>query len=297
VAEHYSTAATRQRLRLSGGTELSFITAGEAPKPAVLLLHGTPNSARMFREVVPALAQVAHVIAPDLPGCGESDVLPGVTFQAIGQAICELLDRLAIGPRLIYLHDWGAPVGLQIAMQAPEQVLGLIVQNANAHRTGWGPGWAASLAYWSQPSPENEAAATAHLTFEGTRDTYISGVPSDVAERIPAEHWEEDWRVMNLPGRMDTQRALIADYGNYAARFDSIAKYLERWQPAALMVWGRHDIYFDLAEVLSWMRALPRMEAHVLDAGHLLLETHAAAAVSLMLDFIGRLTLELDPGR
>jgi pimeloyl-ACP methyl ester carboxylesterase len=92
--------------------------------------------------------------------------------------------------------------------------------------------------------------------------------------------------VMNLPGHMDTQRALIADYGCYAARFDAIASYLERWQPPALMVWGRHDIYFDLAEVLSWMRALPRMEAHVLDAGHLLLETHAAAAVSLMLDFI-----------
>jgi pimeloyl-ACP methyl ester carboxylesterase len=242
----------------------------------------------MFREVVPALARSAYVIAPDLPGHGESEALPEVSFSAIGDAISELLDRLEIGPRFIYLHDWGAPVGLQIAMQAPERVLGLIVQNANAHRTGWGPGWAAQLAYWSQPNPKNEAEVTAHLTLEGTRDTYISGVPSDVADRIPAEHWEEDWRVMNLPGHMDTQRALIADYANYADRFDSIAKYLEQWQPPALMIWGRHDIYFDLAEVLSWMRALPRMEAHVLDAGHLLLETHAAAAVSLMLDFIPR---------
>jgi pimeloyl-ACP methyl ester carboxylesterase len=277
-----------ERLRLSGGTELAFVTAGDASKPAVLLLHGTPNSARMFREVVPALARSAYVIAPDLPGHGASDPLPAVSFTAIGQAICELLDRLEVGPRFIYLHDWGTPVGLQIAMQAPEQVLGLIVQNANAHRTGWGPDWAATQAYWARPNAENEAAATAHLTLAGTRDTYISGVPADVAERIPAEHWEEDWRVMNLPGHMDTQRALIADYGNYAARFDAIAQYLERWQPPALMIWGRHDIYFDLAEVLSWMRALPRMEAHVLDAGHLLLETHAAAAVSLMLGFIGR---------
>ena len=214
--------------------------------------------------------------------------LPDVTFSAIGQAIAELLDRLAIGPRFIYLHDWGAPVGLQIAMQAPERVLGLIIQNANAHRTGWGPGWDATRAYWSQPNAENEAAVTAHLTLEGTRDTYVSGVPSDVAERIPAEHWEEDWRVMNLPSHMETQRALIADYGNYAARFDAIARYLESRQPPALMVWGRHDIYFDIAEVLSWMRALPRMEAHVLDAGHLLLETHAATAAPLMLDFIER---------
>lgn len=288
MAAHSSALVSRQRLLLSTGTELSFITAGVASKPAVLLLHGTPNSSRMFRQVAPALAQAAYVSAPDLPGHGESGVLPAVTFSAIGDAILELLERLAIGPRFIYLHDWGAPVGLHVAMQAPEQVLGLIVQNANAHRTGWGPGWAATQAYWSHPTAENEAQATVHLTLEGTRDTYISGVPPEVAQRIPAEHWEEDWRVMNLPGHMDTQRALIRDYGNYAARFDAIAQYLERWQPPALMVWGRHDIYFDLAEVLSWMRALPRMEAHVLDAGHLLLETHAAQAALLMLEFIGR---------
>jgi pimeloyl-ACP methyl ester carboxylesterase len=285
-----STSAIRQRLRLAGGTELSLLTAGDASKPALLLLHGTPNSSQMFREIVPVLAQVAYVIAPDLPGHGESDPLPEVSFPAMGQAILELLDRLAIGPRFIYLHDWGTPVGLQIAMQAPDSVLGLIVQNANAHQAGWGPGWAATRAYWSEPTAENEAAATAHLTLEGTRDTYIAGVPEDVAERIPAEHWEEDWRVMNLPGHMLTQRALVRDYGNYAARFGAIAKYLQVWQPPGLMVWGRHDIYFDLAEVLSWMRALPRMEAHVLDGGHLLLETHAATAASLILDFIRRTT-------
>ena len=211
-----------------------------------------------------------------------------MSFPAFGQAISELLDRLAIGPRYIYLHDFGAPVGFHIAMQAPERVLGLIIQNANAHRTGFGPTWAETLAYWSQPNPENEAAATAHLTFEGTRDQYLAGVPPDVAARIPAESWEEDWRVMSLPGRMDTQRALIADYAHYVARFDAIAEYLARWQPPSLMLWGRHDAFFDLAEILSWMRALPRMEAHVFDAGHMLLETHAAAAASLMLDFIRR---------
>jgi pimeloyl-ACP methyl ester carboxylesterase len=111
-------------------------------------------------------------------------------------------------------------------------------------------------------------------------------MPPDVAARVPAESWEEDWRVMQLPGRMDTQRALVRDYGNYVARFDAIAAYLARWQPPSLMVWARHDPFFDLAEVLSWMQALPRMEAHVLDAGHKLLETHAAAAATLMLDFI-----------
>jgi pimeloyl-ACP methyl ester carboxylesterase len=281
-------APNRQRLRLSSGPALSFITSGESSKPAVLLLHGTPQSARYFRDIMPELSRAAYVIAPDLPGFGESDVLPAASFPAYGQAVSELLDRLAIGPRYIYLHDFGAPVGFHIAMQAPERVLGLIVQNANAHRTGLGPQWGPVLTYGSQPNPENEAAATAHLTFEGTRDTYLRAVPSDVAARIPAESWEEDWRVMQLPGRLDKERALIADYARYVARFDAIADYLKRRQPPALMVWGRHEPFFELAEALSWMEDLPRMEAHILDGGHMLLETHAAEAASLMVDFIKR---------
>jgi pimeloyl-ACP methyl ester carboxylesterase len=282
----------RQRLGLSGGGDLSFVTEGDASKPAVLLLHGFPGSAGYFREVVPELSRVAYVIAPDLPGFGESDVLPAPSFAAFGQAISELLDQLAVGPRYVYLHDFGAPVGFHIALQAPEQVLGLIVQNANAHRTGLGPPWDPVKAYWSQPNPENEAASTAHLTFEGVRNGYLGGMPPEVAARVPAESWEEDWRVMQLPGRMETQRALVRDYSNHVAQFDVIAEYLARWQPRSLMLWGRHDPFFDLAEVLSWMQALPRMEAHILDAGHKLLETHSAAATSLMLDFIKQRGLE-----
>ncbi|HSA53835.1 MAG TPA: alpha/beta fold hydrolase [Yinghuangia sp.] len=279
---------SRHRVRLSHGREMAFATAGDASRPAVLLLHGFPNSARMFDAIMPELSQVAYVVAPDLPGFGDSDVLPAPSFTAFGHAVSELLDRLAIGARYIYLHDFGAPVGFHIAMQAPEQVLGLIIQNANAHRTGFGPQWAATMAYWSDPSPENEAAATAHLTLEGTRAQYIADVPPDVAARIPAERWEDDWRVMRLPGRMHTQRALVRDYAHHVARFDAIAGYLARWQPSSLMLWGRHDAFFDLAETLSWMRDLPRMEAHILDAGHLMLETHSARAGSLIVDFIGR---------
>jgi pimeloyl-ACP methyl ester carboxylesterase len=283
--------STRRRLRLSGGTELAFIAAGEPSKPAVLLLHGSPSSAQMFREVVPELSQYAYLIAPDLPGFGESDVLPQPSFSAMGQAIAELLERLSVGPRYIYLHDYGAPVGFHIALQAPDRVSGLIIQNGNAHRSGLGPQWYETQApYWARTTPEIEAAATEHLTFEGTRGTYTTGAPPDIVARMSPEIWEEDWRVMNLPGRMDTQRALIKDYGKYVERFDAIAEYLARRQPPALMIWGRHDPFFELAEVLSWMQALPRMEAHVLDAGHKLLETHAAAAVPLMRDFIRRTT-------
>ncbi len=171
-------------------------------------------------------------------------------------------------------------------MQAPDLVLGLIIQNANAHRTGFGPDWSDTQAFWADPSPANGVKATSHLTFEGTRDQYVAGVPDDVARRVPASSWEADWAVMQLPGRMNTQRALVADYGNYAKSFDAVADYLMGRQPPALMLWGRHDAFFDLSETLSWMQALPRMEGHILDGGHFLLETHSKEAARLMSKFI-----------
>jgi pimeloyl-ACP methyl ester carboxylesterase len=278
--------ASRRRLKLSGGTELSFLTAGDVSSPALLLLHGMPNSARFFRGVIPVLARDSYVIAADLPGFGESDPLVAASFDAFTGAITELLEHLAIGPRFIYLHDFGAPVGLKIAMDAPELVLGLIIQNANAHRTGFSSQWDIVEEFWEAPNSQNEAAATAHLTLEGTRDQYLKGVPEDVTASISPELWEEDWRVMSLPGRMETQRALVCDYGKYVERFDAIADYFRDRQPPALMVWGRHDIYFDITETVSWMEDLPRMEAHILDGGHLLLETHAEPAAALMAAFI-----------
>jgi pimeloyl-ACP methyl ester carboxylesterase len=281
-------ATRRQRFRLSGGTEISFVTEGDPSRPALLLLHGFPNSSRMFGPLMEKLAGDAFAVAPDLPGFGESDPLPAATFSALGRAVSELLDHLTVGPRSVYLHDFGAPVGFQLAMRAPDKVLGLIVQNANAHRSGMGPSWAATQAYWANPTPANERAATTHLTLEGIRDQYVSGVPEDIAARVSPASWEEDWRVMQLPGRMETQRALLRDYGEYVKSFGDIGEYLRRREPPALLLWGRHDAFFDLAEVESWMRDLPRMESHVLDAGHLLLETHATEAAGLMRPFLQR---------
>lgn len=278
----------RSSLELTGGTDLSYVTAGSNERPAVLLIHGFPSSANTFRDVISPLAEVAFVIAPDLPGFGRSDALQTMTFDGLAAAVAELIDHLQVRERFIYLHDYGAPVGLRLAMDQPELVLGLIIQNANAHRTGIGPKWQDTMAFWSHPNAENEAAATAHLTFEGIRDQYIGGVPEEVARKVSPAVWEEDWRTLSQPGRLAAQRALVADYGNYVAKFAAISKYLRHHQPPALMIWGRHEIFFELAETLSWMEDLPRMEAHILDGGHLLLETHAAIAGKLMRDFIER---------
>jgi pimeloyl-ACP methyl ester carboxylesterase len=275
-----------QKMRLSSGIDLAFQTAGDSNQTAVVLLHGLPNSSRNFRDVIEPLSRSAFVVAPDLPGFGDSDVLPKATFSGFADCIEELLARLNVEERFIYLHDFGAPVGLQLAMRAPHLVRGLIIQNANAHQSGHGPQWAATKEFWSAPNARNEKAATAHLSLEGTRDTYIRGVPADIAARIDPRQWEEDWRVMCLPGRMETERSLLVDYGRYVEQFDDIAAYLKTPQPPAVMVWGRHDAFSDIAEIQSWLADLPRMEAHILDGGHMLLETHAARAAALIGKFL-----------
>lgn len=277
----------RQQFRLSNGAMLSFVTAGVSCNPAILLLHGFPSSSRTFRGIIPRLSEVAYVVAPDLPGFGESEPVPIPSFSTLTDAVLELLVHLRVESQYLYVHDFGAPVALEIAMRSPESVLGLIVQNANAHHSGQGPAWADTQVYWDNPSPENEAKATAHLTLDGTRDQYVADVPQDIASRIAPESWLEDWRVMQLPGRMETQRRLIADYGSYTSRFHLIAEYLAEMQPPSLMIWGRHDAFFALDETLSWLKALPRMEAHILDGGHFLLETKADQAADLIAKFIG----------
>lgn len=270
------------------GAKLTVRLAGNQEKPVLLLIHGFPSSSESFRKVIGPLAQNCFVVAPDLPGFGGSEPIERPSFSHFADITHGLLVQLGIESFHLYLHDYGAVVGLHIATRVPSSIRSLIIQNANAHESGMGPQWSATRAYWNNPTPEREAEATAHLTFEGTRDQYVGGVPGDIAKFIEPKLWEEDWRIMLLPGRLETQRALVLDYHSHVARFGEIARYLDRWQPPALMLWGRHDVFFDLDETLSWMKALPRMEAHILDGPHFLLETHPAECATFMSAFIRR---------
>lgn len=276
------------------GTELAVCLAGNRDSPALLLIHGFPASSRSFRNVIGTLSLSCFVVAPDLPGFGGSEPIERPSFARFADKLEALLAKLEIESFHLHLHDYGAAVGLHLATRTPQRIRSLVVQNANVHESGIDSAWAATRKYWDDPTPEHEARATEHLTFEGTRDQYIGGVPADIAGRIDPRLWEEDWRIMSLPGRLEMQRALVLDYRNHVGRFEEIAGYLEHWQPPALMLWGRHDSFFALDETLSWMKALPRMEAHILDGPHFLLETHAAQCAALMNDFLMR--MERRPG-
>lgn len=270
------------------GHALAVRVAGERTHPALLLLHGFPSSSASFRDIIGPLSQSCFVVAPDLPGFGMSDPVADPSFAGFADLVEKLLTQLDVASFHLYLHDYGAAVGLHLFTRAPQCVRSLIVQNANAHGSGMGSQWAATKAFWNDPTPAHEAEATAHLTLDGTRAQYVGNVPEGIAGRIDPRRWEEDWRVMSLPGRLELQRALVLDYRNHVARFGAIADCLARWQPPALMLWGRHDAFFALEETLDWMRALPRMEAHVLDGPHFLLETHAAECARFMAAFLAR---------
>lgn len=279
--------ADLQRFNIHGA-ELAVRLAGDRGHPALLLIHGFPSSSKSFRNIILPLAGQCFVVAPDLPGFGESEPLEDPTFEKYAELIERVLAQLGVGSFFLYLHDYGAAVGLYLATRLPARIRGLIVQNANAHESGMGPAWAATRRYWELPTPEHRALATEHLTLDGTRAQYVAGLPDDLAEHLDSQLWEEDWRVMSLPGRMDTQKALVLDYGRHFARFGEIADYLARSQPPGLLLWGRHDAFFALDETLAWMNALPRMEAHIFDGPHFLLETHATECAGLIRAFVNR---------
>jgi pimeloyl-ACP methyl ester carboxylesterase len=227
-------------------------------------------------------SDVAQVIAPDLPGFGMSSS-PTIdkydyTFENISWTIEHLLDQLEVERFFVYLHDFGAPVGYHLATRAPDRIRGLIVQNGNAHEDGLGDTWDSAKAYWAEPTDENRAGLPDWLNFEGTRDQYLTGLPERLRTLVAPEWWHVDWERLRRPGNIDAQWALFVDYANHVARFDELAEYHRAHQPPALVLWGRRDPYFHVEEVLAYHRALERVDAHIYDGGHLLLETHAPSA-------------------
>lgn len=282
-------AKTRHQDRNVAGLRVHYREAGVPSTTAVVLLHGAPSSSYSFREVLPILGEHAYVVAPDIPGFGLSGT-PSVadyeyTYERLSLVIEALLDDLGIEQFIVFVTDYSTPVGYFLATRHPERILGLVVQNGNAHEAGLGEAWNTARTYWAEPSAENRAALPDWLTFEGTRDTYLAGLPDDVAELHAPESWHLDWERLSEPGNTEVYFQFFVDYRTHVARFGEIAEYHAAHQPPCLLLWGRHDPAFDIAEVLAYHQALDTFEAHIFDGGHFLLETHAAEVAELLVSF------------
>jgi pimeloyl-ACP methyl ester carboxylesterase len=285
--EHVSPQVALRRAEV-GDVSVFYREAGDSARPAILLLHGFPTSSHQFRDLIPRLADRYHVIAPDLPGFGFTTAPEGFeySFAGLAETMAAFTDAIGLERYAIYIFDYGAPVGLRLALARPDAITAIVSQNGNAYEEGMSDGWAPTRAYWADPSPANREAMRSMLTLETTRWQYTHGAP-DETQVAPEAYWL-DYALMSRPGNDDIQLDLIADYASNVALYPRIHQYFRDRRPPLLAVWGKNDPFFLPAGAEAFRRDLPEAEVHFLDTGHFALETHAGEIASHMRDFLGR---------
>jgi pimeloyl-ACP methyl ester carboxylesterase len=273
-----------------GDVEVFYREAGRADAPVILLLHGFPTASHMFRDLIPLLAGRYRVIAPDLPGFGNTKAPARgaftYSFDALARVITGFTEALGLQRYALYVFDYGAPTGYRVAMAHPERVTAIVSQNGNAYLEGFSDAWGPWQTYWREPTPEHREACRASLSPEVVREwQYFNG--ADRA-RVSPDGYTLDIAYLARPGMDEIQLDLVLDYRSNVALYPRIQAYLREHQPPLLAAWGRNDAHFLPAGALAYKRDLPKAEIHLIDAGHFALETHAAEIAALMLDFLAR---------
>jgi pimeloyl-ACP methyl ester carboxylesterase len=282
----------RHRTATVDGIEIFYREAGHPDAPTIVLLHGFPSSSHMFRDLIPLLADRFHVIAPDYPGFGHSATPSpstyAYTFDAVAHTMGRFLEVVGEARYILYMQDYGGPVGFRIATAHPDRVEGLVVQNANAFTEGLGGQTTAPLAdLWENGrSPEAEEPARALFSPEGIRFQYVTGARDPGAMNPDA--WVMDRALIDQPGRDDVQIRLLADYKTNLALYPAWQEYLRERQPKTLVVWGRNDPIFIEAGATAYRNAVPEADVVLLDTGHFALEEDAPAVASHIVRTFGR---------
>jgi len=273
-----STSVTRHRFATIQGRQVFYREAGSADAPAIVLLHGFPSSSHMFRDLIPLLAGDFHVIAPDYIGFGYSDA-PDVSeftysFDNLAEIVEALLDSLGVRKSILYMHDYGGPIGFRLAAKHPDRIAGLVVQNANAYIEGVGrPISDVFLPFWADWNDDTERAARGFLTPETTRFLYTAGA------RAPGElnpdAWTHDQSRIDRPGNDLVQLTLFKDYEASVSLYGEWQAYFRQHAPTTLIVWGANDPLFVAEGAKAFLRDLPDAELHFLAGSHFVLEEYA----------------------
>jgi len=257
------------------GVNVFYREAGASTAPTLLLLHGFPTSSHMFRDLVPRLADQFHIVAPDYPGFGASD-MPGptefrYTFDRLADTVGAFIDALELDRYVLYMQDYGGPVGFRIATRRPKAVQGLIIQNANAYEEGLSQLFRDTVGpLWEERSGATEKPVLDLFELAGTRFQYTEGSPAP--EAINPDAWIHAQAGLDRPGNRLIQLDLQADYHTNLACYDEWHRYLREHQPPTLVVWGRGDPLFTEAGAEAYRRDVTDIEVHCLDAGHFALE-------------------------
>ena len=279
------------RYASADGHKIFYREAGDPNAPTLLLLHGFPSSSHMFRDLIPLLADRYHVVAPDLPGFGFSDVPDRARFKYTFDALANVIDRFTTGIGLaryaIYMFDYGAPVGFRLALAHPERITAIITQNGNAYAEGLSEeGWNPIQKYWREPTAENRTALRGFLTLDATRWQYVHGVADEM--QVAPECYTLDAALLARPGNDEIQLDLFLDYASNVALYPKFQDYFRRQRPPLLAVWGRNDPFFLPPGAEAFKRDIPDAEVHFFDTGHFALETHVDQIAAVIRDFLGR---------
>ena len=272
------------------GSKIFYREDGPKGRPTILLLHGFPTSSHMFRNLIPALADSYHLVAPDLPGFGFSDAPDRKGFRYSFQNLAKVIDRftqtIGIDRYAIYVFDYGAPVGLRLALSHPERITAIISQNGNAYEAGLSEGWNPIQKYWKEPTPENRAALREFLKPEATKWQYVHGVQD--ATQVAPEAYELDSALLARPGNDEIQLDLFLDYANNVALYPQFQEYFRTKKVPLLAVWGKNDPFFLPPGAEAFKRDNPNAEVQFYNTGHFALETHTQEIANAIRDFLGR---------
>jgi pimeloyl-ACP methyl ester carboxylesterase len=283
IVTHYKTA-------IVDGVSIFYREAGPADGPVVLLLHGFPTSSHMFRNLIPALADRYHVIAPDYPGFGGSAAPDhtqfAYTFAHYADLVDGLVEQLGAKRYAMYVMDYGAPVGYRLALKHPERVSALIVQNGNAYEEGLEAFWDPIKAYWADGSQAHRDALGFLVLPATTKFQYTDGV-SDLT-RIDPDNWLHDQVLLDRPGNKDIQLDLFHDYGSNVPLYPQFQAFFRERRPPTLIAWGKNDKIFPADGAGPYLRDLPNAELHLLDTGHFALEDKLDVMAPLIHNFLDR---------
>ena len=272
------------------GLDIFYREAGPADAPVLLLLHGFPTSSHMFRNLIPALSDRYHVIAPDYPGYGQSS-MPSVTefkytFDNLANIVEAFTEKLSLKSYSLYLMDYGAPVGFRLAAKHPERVQSLIIQNGNAYEEGLRDFWVPFKAYWKDSSDKNAEALRKLLTIDATKWQYTHGTRS--VESISPDNWLVDQTQLDRPGNKEIQMALFASYSSNPPLYPKWQEYFRQHQPPTLIVWGKNDIIFPADGAEPYRRDLKNVDFHLIDTGHFALEEEGRTIATHIRSFLAK---------
>jgi pimeloyl-ACP methyl ester carboxylesterase len=269
------------------GFKIFYREAGAPDAPKLLLLHGFPSASHMFRDLIPLLADRFHIIAPDLPGFGNSDMPgPGCSFDRLADTIGRFTAVVGFDRYTLYVFDYGAPTGFRLAVRQPDRITAIISQNGNAYEEGLSDGWNPIRAYWQDASPANREALRAFLKPETTVWQYTHGVQD--ATRVSPDGYSLDNLYLSRPGTDEVQLDLFGDYKSNVALYPTFQSYFRTHKPRFLAVWGKNDPFFLPAGAEAFKRDIPDAVVRFFDTGHFALETHAAEIAAAIRDFLPR---------